>query len=208
MILFFDTETTGFPHKHKPLDHPDQPHIVELAAELCQPDGRPVANMSLIIDPGVEKGIHIPSKVAEIHGIDDEKAWRLGVEPKAALGMFLQLLQRADTVVAHNLAFDEDIFMCAVARHLPYSDVRIDGRERFCTMRETTDICRLPPTRSVTTGQGGYKWPKLSEAYKHFFGEELVGAHSAGADTAACRRIYFHLKDGFGAVAPPKAEEW
>lgn len=39
MILFFDTETTGFPHKSKPVDHPDQPHVVQLAAELTEDDG-------------------------------------------------------------------------------------------------------------------------------------------------------------------------
>lgn len=190
MILFFDTETTGFPHTTKPIDHPDQPHIVELAAELCSDDGKPVAGFSLIIDPGVETGVHIPSKVAEIHGIDDEKAWRLGVPPVFALEAFLQLLMRADEVVAHNLDFDEQMMEIAFARYrLARAAGRVlGGQTKFCTMKSTTDICKLPSPR------GGYKWPKLTECMQHFFGEEHINAHSALADTSACRRVYFHLK--------------
>ena len=78
------------------------------------------------------------------------------------------------------------------------------SKPRFCTMKSTTDICRIPSPR------GGYKWPKLGEAYKHFFGEELQGAHDAMNDVRAAMRIYFHLKNG-GAAAPvarPEPEAW
>ena len=32
--LFFDTETTGLPEWTKPSNHPDQPHITQIAAAL------------------------------------------------------------------------------------------------------------------------------------------------------------------------------
>jgi DNA polymerase-3 subunit epsilon len=49
-------------------------------------------------------------------------------------------------------------------------------------------------------GRKGPKSPKLSEAYRHFLGEDLIGAHDALVDVRACRRIYDHLKMIGGAV--------
>jgi hypothetical protein len=51
-------------------------------------------------------------------------------------------------------------------------------------MLSSTGICKIPKKQ-------GYKWPKLSEAYQHFFGEELKDAHDALVDVMACKRIYF-----------------
>jgi hypothetical protein len=56
-------------------------------------------------------------------------------------------------------------------------------------MKASTDLCKLPSQFK----RGGYKWPKLQEAYKHFFGEEFASAHDAMADLRACRRVFFHL---------------
>jgi DNA polymerase-3 subunit epsilon len=47
----------------------------------------------------------------------------------------------------------------------------------------------------AAAGMGGFKDPKLSEAYQFMFGEELVGAHDAFVDTEACARVYFWLLD-------------
>jgi len=38
------------------------------------------------------------------------------------------------------------------------------------------------------------KPPKLEECIRHFFNEELDGAHDAMVDVRACRRVYFHLQ--------------
>lgn len=47
-----------------------------------------------------------------------------------------------------------------------------------CPMKLSTDICKIPSPR------GGYKWPKVEEAHKFFFGEVgYVEAHR-GADDA------------------------
>lgn len=37
-ILFYDTETNGLPLWREPSNHPGQPHITQLAAELCDAD--------------------------------------------------------------------------------------------------------------------------------------------------------------------------
>lgn len=212
MILFFDTETTGFPHKHKPVDHPDQPHVIQLAAILAEESGNVISSFSFLIDPGVENGVRIPSGAQAVHGIDEEKLWRFGHHPIDVLSAFDSLYARADLIVGHNLDFDVEMMLIALSRHKAmWKWFEGPIKERFCTMKELTDICRIPATRSVTTGRGGYKWPKLGEAYKHFFGEELTGAHDAMNDVRACMRIYFRLKEGGGRSVPAAAksgEEW
>lgn len=204
MILFFDTETTGFPHKHKPVDHPDQPHVIQLAAILAEESGDVRSAFSFLIDPGVDRGVRIPSGAQAVHGIDEEALWRFGQQPGDVLMAFDALYASADKIVGHNVDFDVEMMLTYYARSgnpgMEWNGGPI--KERFCTMKETTDICRIPSTRAVTTGRGGYKWPKLGEAYKHFFGEELVGAHDAMNDVRAAMRIYFHLKNG-GAIADP-----
>lgn len=186
MILFFDTETTGFPHTSKPDDHPDQPHIVELAATLTDDDGKFVAGFSTIIDPGVERGVCIPEHVAKIHGIDEERAWRYGVEPDLALTMFDALYCRADLIVAHRVEFDVKMLEIAFGRNMGawLGAGRIPQRKlvapQFCTQKAAKEVL----------GSGS----NLAGCYKTFFGEEHTGAHGAAADTDACKRVYFHLK--------------
>jgi len=47
-----------------------------------------------------------------------------------------------------------------------------------CPMKLSTDICRPPSPR------GGYKWPKVEEAHKHFFGDVGYVEKHRGADDA------------------------
>jgi DNA polymerase-3 subunit epsilon len=193
VILFFDTETTGFFQDRLPVDHPDQPYIVQLAAELCDDSGEPVAGFSFIIDPGIGEGIDIPAQASNVHGITNEKAVAMGVSAEFALSAFTHLYQRADTVCAHNIKFDRGVTEVAIARH--YGRVMPLRKPLFCTMEAATPIMNLPPTeRMRAAGFNKPKPPKLEECIRHFFNEDLDGAHDAMIDVAACRRVYFHLK--------------
>lgn len=192
MILFFDTETTGFVQDRLPVDHPDQPYIVQLAAELTEDDGEPVAGFSFIIDPGIGE-ITIPAKASDVHGITDERAVALGVSSEFALGAFTHLYQRADLVVAHNIKFDRAVIETAISRH--YRKIMPLRKPLFCTMEAATPIVNLPPTeRMIAAGFNKPKPPKLEECIRHFFDENLEGAHDALIDVRACSRVYFHLK--------------
>lgn len=189
MILFFDTETTGFFQDRLPVDHPDQPYIVQLAAELCDDSGDSVSSFSLIIDNGVE----IPAQASGVHGITTERAAQFGVSASSALSMFTHLYQRADVVVAHNIKFDRGVIEAAIARH--YDRVMPLRKPLFCTMEAASPIVNLPPTeRMIAAGFTKPKPPKLEECIRHFFNEALDGAHDAMIDVGACRRVYFHLK--------------
>ena len=189
MILFFDTETTGFTKPNLPLDHPDQPYIVQFAAQLCEDDGKPIAGFSLIIDNGVE----IPEKAAAVHGITTEKAVQFGVSPASALGHFAHFHQRADLIVAHNIKFDKAVVETAMTRHQG-QEMRIK-KPCYCTMEMATPVINLPPTdRMLAAGFNKPKPPKLEECIKHFFDETLDGAHDAMVDLTACRRVFLRLK--------------
>lgn len=189
MILFFDTETTGFVNDRFPLDHEDQPYIVQMAAELCDDAGEPVAGFSFIIDNGVD----IPARAAEVHGITAERAAQMGMSPEFVLVAFTHLYQRADLVVAHNIKFDRALVEIAIGRH--YKRLMPLRKPLFCTMEASAPIINLPPTeKMVAAGINKPKAPKLAEAVKFFFDEDLDGAHDAMVDVTACRRVYFHLQ--------------
>lgn len=187
MKLFFDTETTGKADMRSPATAKHQPYIVQLGAILCEDGGRERASVSLIIKPD---GWKIPQEAADIHGITDAIAEACGVPIISALSVLSMLALRADTVIAHNLDFD--LFVAAAAFHRIGKESRLAKMQRFCTMKATTELCRLP-------GRYGFKWPKLEEALDILLQEKLEGAHDAMADTRGCARLYFHLQ----SLPPP-----
>lgn len=193
--LFFDTETTGFINDRFPLQHEDQPHIVQLAAQLCDGDDV-VSAFSLIIDNGVD----IPARAAEVHGITTERAAQLGVSLPFALSMFAHLYTRADRCIAHNVKFDKAVVEVGIWRKYGDKATTLD-KPMLCTMETAAPIVNLPPTeRMIAAGINKPKAPKLEECIRHFFGEALLGAHDAMEDVVACRRVFTELLQ-MGAIS-------
>ncbi len=50
----------------------------------------------------------------------------------------------------------------------------------------------------------GNKHPKLTEAFQHFTGKAMEGAHSAGGDVNGCIEVFFGIKDAEAAAAAPQ----
>lgn len=193
-ILFFDTETTGLPKDKLPADHMLQPYIVQLAAQLCEDDGTEISGFTLIVDPGIDAGVKIPESASAIHGITEDRAKRFGVRARDAMWLFESFLRRCDLLVAHNLKFDKAIIETALSRHHA-REIRLLSVSRYCTMEKAAPVVNIPPTeRMLAAGFNGPKSPKLEECIKHFFDEDMSGAHDAQIDLMACRRVYFHLK--------------
>ncbi len=192
MIMFFDTETTGLVNDSLPLAA--QPYMVQLAAILAEEDGTERASFSFIVDPGVS----IPAQATHIHGINDDIATRCGVSTKFAVALFARFYMRADTLVAHNIKFDDVIIRAANLRSDSPADFGtslISPLGSACTMELSSPFLALPPTPAmIRSGRTGFKPPRLSEAYEFFFGEKLEGAHDALVDVRACARIYFEMK--------------
>lgn len=189
MILFFDTETSGLPDFNKRARDPEQPHIVQLAAIMTDDAGKVMESHNVIIKPD---GWKIPKEVADIHGITEEIA-AIGIPEKRAALLLFDMVKKSSLMVAHNVQFDKFLARIALRRH----DIFTDAEDAwwkllptFCTMRQTTELCNLPGGRGNQP-----KWPKLTEAYRHIFGQEIDGAHDALADVTACMEIYFWLRN-------------
>ena len=183
-LLFFDTETTGVPRNYKApaSDLNNWPRLVQIAWLLANDDGTEIESAEYIVKPD---GFTIPADAARIHGITTEVALREGAEIRVVLEGILSSLSKVSQLVAHNIDFDEKILGAELLRAgLPNV---VETKLRLCTMRSSTDFCRLP-------GAYGFKWPKLDELHRKLFNKPLAGAHRALVDVRACARCYFELK--------------
>ena len=183
-LLHYDVETTGFPDWKVPSDDPIQPHIVQLAAILCNAETKEVVeSIDVIIKP---EGWVIPQSTTDIHGISTRHALDVGIPEKEACLMLVNMLEMAGPTerVAYNKTFDQRIIRIALKRYFPGSDA-LDRwaikEDHHCAMRMAKQAI-------------GGKNPKLVDAYKHFTGNTLENAHNAMADTRACMDVYFAAK--------------
>lgn len=184
MYLFFDTETTGLPKNYQaPLDNfLNWPRIVQIAWSLYDAEGHHWESVNYIIKPD---GFVIPPEVAAIHRITQERAEKEGVPLRQALEHFIRHVASVDSLVAHNIDFDEKIIGSELLRAgLP----PLNCPSRICTMKTTAQVCRIPSPR------GGYKWPNLTELYNHLFQTGFPEAHDAAYDVKACADCFFELK--------------
>jgi DNA polymerase III epsilon subunit-like protein len=179
--LIFDTETTGMVEFKKPPEDASQPDLIQLGMLLVDTaDWKPRTRNSLLVT--LADGVRIDPAAKAAHGISEDDCARFGVPPSIACSLFNQACLQADLIVAHNLSFDVSIMKTALFR-LGGKPHRLDGRQLVCTKEASTDVLKLP-------GKYGYKWPTLAEAYRHYSGQEISGAHDALVDTEACLVIF------------------
>jgi DNA polymerase-3 subunit epsilon len=174
MLLFFDTETTGF----------NNPHLVQLGALLTDDNGHEMCSLDVIVK---NYGRSVEPGALAVHGISEEHRANFGVGLPAAIHLFTNLLEHSRALVAHNYSFDERVMNAAL---FEVGVPSLNSSLSFCTMKAATPIVRIP-----NTNRGGFKWPKLFEAYRFFFNEPLSGAHNAMVDCRACARVYFALQN-------------
>jgi DNA polymerase-3 subunit epsilon len=184
MYLFFDTETTGLPlNWNAPVSDLDNwPRLVELAWLLCDEEDNYVESRSAIVKPD---GFEIPTGAAAVHGISTARALAEGVALEPLLEDFARVVDTSRVLIAHNMSFDEKIMGAELLRTGVQSS--FDERERFCTMKTSTELCAIP-------SRYGFKWPKLSELHQRLFGSIPDGAHAAGSDVEVCARCFFEMK--------------
>jgi DNA polymerase III epsilon subunit-like protein len=184
VLLFLDTETTGFPKDYKaPVsDVKNWPRLVQIAWLLTDVSGNEVKCAEHIIRPN---GFTIPTDASRVHGITTEIAMKAGADLKLVLDAIAKDLSSATVLIAHNIRYDENILGAEFLR-MGYPN-HIETKPRKCTMQSSTNFCRI-------SGPYGYKWPKLEELYGKLFREDFDDAHDALADVKACAKCYFELR--------------
>lgn len=185
-FFLFDCETTGLPRSRyfSPDDAEGWPHLVQVAWGCYDSKGNAEKNACHIIRP---EGFRIPNDAAKIHGITQARALRAGRNLGEVLDELLEASEKPGTIlVAHNLAYDFGVIGAEIVRTgKPLRFLDIPG---ICTMKSTTDICRLPRPSGF-----GFKWPTLEELHLCLFGRSYEGAHNAERDLEACARSFFKL---------------
>lgn len=194
MYLFFDLETNGLPKdktNKTPMTEVDNfPRVIELAWRLCDKDGNDLSFYTRLIKPDCWE---IPAEPFWAdHGFTTEKSKREGIPLRQALTEFIDDLNRADYLIAHNVEFDHPTLGAEMIRY------QMKGKrlQKVCTMKTTIDFCAIPFAGQrawLSKAEKKYKFPKLSELHQKLFGKDFESAHSAGGDLAALKACFFEL---------------
>lgn len=170
--LIFDTETTNLIHNSiQPLHK--QPRVIEFFGLLIDDDGmEELDTLHAYLNPGVP----LSAEVTKITGIKNEQL--VGKPPFAEFApLLVDLMGRADVVVAHNLSYDMAVINFEFARL---------GKRLVWPERR---VCTVEATESLR----GYRL-NLTALHTELFGEAFAKAHSAEHDVRATARCYVELK--------------
>lgn len=185
--LFFDTETTGFFDYGTPCDIDTVdlfPRIVQLAWQLYNENGELMNEDSNIIAP---QNFVIPDDAIAVHGISTQQAIEKGRRAGFVLDEFLDEINFATYIVAHN--YDYDAPVCGAEFYRYFSENPLESKPAFCTQKQTTHWAKIPGI------SGRYKWPSLAELHRACGFGEIVDAHDAMVDVRATAKCFFHIKN-------------
>lgn len=194
--LIIDTETNGKPINYRaPIsDLENWPRVIQIGWQLADMETEQVLmSGSYLVKPD---GWVVPKEEFWINnGFSTERNESEGHPMPGVLDLFIEHLNEADIIVAHNLEFDYPI---VAAEMLRYGKAASKDRQRLkvCTKEVSTHYCKIPfPGRRDTRSwvKQTYKWPTLTELHLKLFGKDFDGAHDAFNDVTACRLCFFEL---------------
>ena len=184
MYLVFDTETTGLPARYDaPIkDVENWPRVIQLAWAFYDPHQELVDFQVDLIKPD---GWSVPKEKFWIeNGFSQDESLEKGIPIREALIPFIEKVEQAEHLVAHNMSYDYPVLGAECIREQIRSHHKPN---RICTKEASTNFCQLP-------GKYGYKWPTLSELHVKLFGEDFEGGHDALEDVKACASCLFELQ--------------
>ena len=188
MLLAIDTETSGlFKDGIDPFD-PNQPHLVQIGAQLFDQQFRKRAHLTMLIKPD---GWEIEPGAEAVHGISTQTCHRYGVKLSEALIPLKGLVATASRIIAHNMNFDRRVITLAIHRAggegVWWSNA---AGKMLCTMETATEVCALPRKN----GSAGFKFPSLQEALEKLCDpSQFPVRHDADSDIAAMVAVYRQL---------------
>lgn len=196
--LILDCETSGLHVYTKkgeppiPADDPRQPRLA--AVTMIQVDGNLAIEgegMTMLIRP---TGWEISPEASAVNGLTTEQCDLEGVDVEAVLNAYtIAVRDEERIVVAYNAQFDTKM-MRGELRRAGMDDLFLIT-PNICTMRSAMKL-----GVKKADGKGGF--PKLSDTYRHLFGEEFEGKHTSLGDAMACLRIFQHLMETGMAIEP------
>lgn len=181
--LFFDCETTGLPiGKPESYEIYKQPNIVQLAYILTDADFK----LILVEDYIINQNIDIPLSASNIHGITNEIMKSKGIEANLVFKRFIEVAEKAEIVVAHNIEFDYAALECELLKN-GFKTI-LHKKQLICTMISTINFCKLPRYN------GGYKYPKLIELVNACYGvNNIKDLHNANTDVILVLKCFEYL---------------
>jgi DNA polymerase III epsilon subunit-like protein len=186
----FDTETSGLPYKERGsnydytnLDHFNSSRLLSISWLLLNDVNEIVEKKTYYIKPD---NFEISEASINIHGLSKEFLNENGITIHEVLlnlnGLFTKY--NINLLIAHNINFDINILKSELFRYnYTITLNKIARTETFCTMLGSQVRMNV------------YKWPKLAEAYRYFYNEDITNAHDAEYDTLYCYRVYLKLDE-------------
>lgn len=199
LIMVYDTETTGVKDFKAAWNAEHQPNLLQLGYKVYDRKREVIFEIGHLVDTtGFKEWRGIEPGAQAVHGISEDSVKMYGSDPDKSMKAFNYWAEKSFLFVAHNEQFDNGIMQCFAYRAGWNPDV-FQGKPKYCTMMTSTNICKIPSPN----GRGGYKWPKLNEAYPFFFdGAQFKGAHNALADVNPTGEIFWeHIDRGLYALS-------
>jgi DNA polymerase III alpha subunit (gram-positive type) len=152
---------------------------------MCDSNGYVLEEHDYIVKP-----CHytIPKDSTRLHGITNDRALTEGVDLEVVLERFSDALEKADCLVAHNIAFDAKVLGCEYIR--TSNKDPLQQKQKICTMKndKVINYCKLPGPYC------SYKLTKLVELHEKLFGCGFENMHNAKYDVEALVKCFWELK--------------
>jgi DNA polymerase-3 subunit epsilon len=188
--FIYDVETTGLPIRinrrlnYNNLESFNNCRLISISWIITD-------NINNIIEKGTyyvkPDNFEVSQESINIHGLTNEFLEQNG----ESIHNIIDLIKNIFTekyeiikIVSHNIDFDINVLKSELVRY-NYSDllIKINDIETYCTMLKSQSVMRVN------------KWPKLSEAYRYFYDEDITNAHQAEYDTLYCYKIFKKLSE-------------
>ena len=188
-VLVFDTETTGLPKGKNPSIYKTElwPHIIQLSYIVyCSEEN----NLLTVEDDYIKisDDVIIEEASQAIHQISRDKLNKDGISIDEALNKFNNWAEKCDLLVGHNVSFDKRMVMVEGIRN----NIRMNINDTYCTMKQSIELCRIE--RQFPDGTKYFKYPSLSELYKHLFNQIPKNTHNALIDILICMRCFCKIE--------------
>ena len=195
-VLVFDTETTGLIKQNASLYHKENPYIMQLSWLLYD------TKTSFIIESSndyiaLSEQTPISVDAMKITGITRDVLKDHGIPILEALNNFDRAAKQADTIIAHNLSFDQKMIYIEYTRNglIPLKVTSpFKNKTTHCTMKNNIDLCSI---KKLSKGGKYYnKYPTLLELFKFLYKEEPLplNLHNSLIDVLVCLRCYCLLE--------------